>query len=84
MEPCIYRLIDNLVTYALARGLLPEQEAVYATNLLLDQLHLDSYDNRFIRDPEIRRQSLDNPGDTLKGILEGLVYYKLNLISSAG
>ena len=75
MEPCIYRLIDNLVTYALARGLLPEQEAVYATNLLLDQLHLDSYDNRFIRDPEIRRQSLDNPGDTLKGILEGLVSY---------
>ncbi len=78
MDTGIYRHIDNLVTYALARNLLPGEEAIYATNLLLDQLHLDSYDGLFFRDPEIRRLSIEDPGQTLKQILGNLVSYAVS------
>ncbi|MBQ3317523.1 MAG: hypothetical protein IJG69_06245, partial [Spirochaetales bacterium] len=62
----------------MARNLLPGEEAIYATNLLLDQLHLDSYDGLFFRDPEIRRLSIEDPGQTLEQILGNLVSYAVS------
>ena len=39
----VYAAIGQLVRYGLHCGLLPEEEAVYARNLLLGELQLDDY-----------------------------------------
>ena len=36
--------ISRLVQYGIETGLLPECEKIYATNLLLDLFHEDSYE----------------------------------------
>lgn len=40
----IYDSIKKLVTYGLETGLIPEEEKIYTTNLILDVLGLDSYE----------------------------------------
>lgn len=40
----IYNTIKKLVTYALEKGLITEEERAYSINLLLDVLNLDEYD----------------------------------------
>lgn len=40
----IFVSIKKLVTYALDKKLIPESEKIYSTNLLLDVLNLDSYE----------------------------------------
>ena len=75
----IYRQIDRLVSYGIACKLLPEEEQVYATNLILDLLHLDYYDGLFFRELKWEESVRRNPEDTcrLSKILEPLVLYGL-------
>ena len=40
----IYEAIKKLVTYGLETGLVPTEEAIYTTNLLLDVLNLSDYE----------------------------------------
>ena len=75
MSDSIYRSIDKLITYGLLRGLIPEEEQIYSTNLVLDLLHLDSYDGQFVRDEDVARSLKDNPEKALSEILEPLVDY---------
>ncbi len=74
----IYRSIDRLVSYGMARGLLPEEEQVYATNLILDLLHIDSYDGLYQRDGEFEARVKGDPGNSLNSVLEPLVTYAVD------
>lgn len=40
----IYQSIKKLVTYGIETGLTPEEEKIYSTNLILDVLHLEEYE----------------------------------------
>lgn len=40
----IYQSIKKLVTYGIETGLTPEEERIYSTNLILDVLHLEEYE----------------------------------------
>ena len=39
----IYNAIDDLLYYAVSVGLMPEEETIYARNLLLDAMHEADY-----------------------------------------
>ena len=41
----IYSAIKKLVTYGLETGLVPQEEQIYTTNLILDCLKLDDYED---------------------------------------
>lgn len=73
----IYHSIQKLITYGLNSGLIPPEEKIYTTNLLLDILHLDDYE-----EPET--SSTDSLEDILAEILDYAVQKGLcddNIIS---
>ena len=41
----IYSSIKKLVAYGLETGLVPEEEEIYTTNMLLDVLKLDDFED---------------------------------------
>ncbi|MCR5698928.1 MAG: UDP-glucose--hexose-1-phosphate uridylyltransferase [Treponemataceae bacterium] len=67
----IYDSITKLVKYGIETGLLPEEEKIYATNLLLDVLKLDDY----VESEE--KFSNINLEQTLKEILDYAVENKI-------
>ena len=74
----IFRLLDKLTQYGIALGLLPKSERVYATNLMLDILHLDNYDGKFVDDVELAKELKScNYGDILDKILSEFLKYAL-------
>ena len=40
----VYEAIKKLVTYGLETGLISKEEKIYSTNLILDVLKLDDYE----------------------------------------
>lgn len=40
----VYEAIKKLVTYGMETGLISEEEKIYSTNLILDVLKLDDYE----------------------------------------
>lgn len=78
MSESIFRSIDRLVTYGVVRNLLPEVERIYATNLILDLLHLDSYDGGFVHDEGVEELLKRDPEGALEKILEPLVAYAVD------
>ena len=56
--------VKKLVQYGINTGLLPECERIYATNLLLDVLHEENYEDRDIEGQEIVLE------EVLKGLLD--------------
>lgn len=65
----IFRSIDRLVSYGVTCKLIPEEERVYSTNLILDLLKLDKYDGQFCK------FDIELSDNTLQSILEPLVSY---------
>ncbi|MBR1919396.1 MAG: UDP-glucose--hexose-1-phosphate uridylyltransferase [Spirochaetales bacterium] len=78
MNESIFRSIDRLVTYGVVTGLLPEVERIYATNLILDLLHLDSYDGVLLHDESVEKLIQKEPEKALESLLEPLVGYALD------
>jgi len=71
-------LLDKLTQYGIALGLLPKSERVYATNLMLDILHLDNYGGKFVDDVELAKELKScNYGDILDKILSEFLKYAL-------
>lgn len=60
--------ISRLVQYGIETGLLPECEKIYATNLLLDLFHEDSYE-----EPEEKAENID-----LESVLKELLDESVN------
>lgn len=74
----IFRSVDRLVSYGIACSLLPETERIYATNLILDILGLDTYDGLFVRyEDEVRTDMEKDTDHTLQEILEPLTDHAL-------
>ena len=74
-----YTNIKKLVQYGVDTGLLPECERIYATNLLLDVLHEDNYEDRDIEGQEIVLEDvlkvlLDDACE--RGIIEDSIVYR--------
>ena len=67
----IYDSVKKLVCYGLETGLLPKEEKIYATNLILDALKLDDYA------PSDEEYSNVNLEQTLKEILDYAVQEKI-------
>ena len=44
MIQMIYEAVKKLVTYGLNTGLIPEEEKIYTTNLILDVLDISDYE----------------------------------------
>ena len=71
--------IKKLVQYGVDTGLLPECERIYATNLLLDALHEENYEDRDIEGQEIVLEEvlkalLDDACE--RGIIEDSIVYR--------
>ncbi|MCR5775189.1 MAG: UDP-glucose--hexose-1-phosphate uridylyltransferase [Lachnospiraceae bacterium] len=61
--------IKDLVEYGLHTGLIEEDERIYSTNLILDVMDLDSYE-----EPEgYEKPDFSDPGDSLEAILKALI-----------
>lgn len=67
----IYEAVKKLVTYGLETGLIGEEEKIYSTNLILDVLKLDEYE-----EPETEYSNVDLES-TLKEILDYAVEQEL-------
>ena len=65
----INRYIKDLVEYGIGTGLIDEEERIYSTNLILDVMDMDSYDEP----GEYKKLSYIDPGDNLELILEALI-----------
>ena len=63
----VNKAIKKLVTYGLLTGLINEEERIYSTNLLLEILQQDSYE-----DEEIAKEEIDLPSILEELIKEGL------------
>lgn len=63
------RYIRDLIEYGLFTGLITEEERIYSTNLILDVMDMDSYE-----EPEAYEiPDFTDRGDSLEGILSGLI-----------
>ncbi len=78
MSLSIERDIDRLVTYGVVSGLLPEEERIYATNLILDLLHLDSYEGKYIHDEKVEELIACDREGALQKLLQPLVEYAVD------
>lgn len=82
----IFRVIDKLTQYGLATNIISKRERVYTTNLLLDTLNLNWYDEKWFIDKELQ-QNLDSLkyGQSLQQILLDLQTYAIeqNLIENS-
>lgn len=75
----LYKNIKKLVEYGIQTGLTPECERIYATNLLLDLFHEDSYEEVEINPSElvleeILKELLDEACQ--RGIIEDSITYR--------
>ena len=71
--------IKKLVQYGIDTGLLPECERIYATNLLLDVLHEDNYEDCDITGQEIVLEDILNAlldEACARGIIEDSIVYR--------
>ena len=60
--------IKKLVEYGIETGLTPECERIYTTNLLLEMIHEDSYE-----DVEVQKIPVDDDGEGLEKVLSELL-----------
>ena len=60
----IYSAVKKLVTYGLETGLVPQEEKIYTTNLILDVLKLDDYEDDGVNYEKVDLES------TLKELLD--------------
>ena len=67
----IYSAIKKLVSYGIETGLTPPEEKIYSTNLILDVLHLEDYEDDGITYSNV------NLEETLKEILDYAVEEKI-------
>ncbi len=75
----IYSAVKKLVTYGLLTGLVPEEEKIYTTNLILDVLKLEDYEDdgmnyETVNLEETLTQLLDYAVE--QGIIEDSIVYK--------
>ena len=75
----VYEAIKKLVTYGMETGLISEEEKIYSTNLILDVLKLDDYEEpeENYKDVELQpvlKELLDFAVE--KGIIEDSVVYR--------
>ena len=75
----IFRTIDRLTAYGVIKGLIPERERVYSTNLILDLLGLDSYDGVYEPFPETADRLKSDPEGYLQSILRPLVDFAVKM-----
>ena len=66
----VYQAIKALVQYGLNKGLLTEDDAIYARNQLLEALKMDEYE-----EPENHGEFAGNDGENLEKILKVLLDY---------
>lgn len=71
----ILRAIDRLIQYGIVTKLIDEDESIYSTNLLLDQLHIDYYDGKWFVDESLSDEMERDPKTILHNTLEELVSY---------
>ncbi len=67
----IYSAVKKLVAYGLETGLVPQEEEIYTTNLILDCLKLDDYEDDGVSYKDV------NLEETLREILDYAVEQKL-------
>ena len=75
----LYENIKKLVEYGIQTGLTPECERVYTTNLLLELLHEDSYEDADIDTSEINLETVLNEllnEACSRGIIEDSITYR--------
>lgn len=75
----IYSSVKKLVAYGLETGLVPKEEEIYTTNLILDVLHLDDFedDGREYQNVELEstlKEILDYAVE--QGIIEDSIVYR--------
>ena len=75
----VYEAIKKLVTYGMETGLISEEEKIYSTNLILDVLKLDDYEEpeENYKDVELQpvlKELLDFAVE--KGLIEDSVVYR--------
>lgn len=75
----IFSSIKKLVTYGLEKGIIPEEEKIYTTNLLLDALRLEEYEDDGISYSEVCLE--ETLGELLdyaveQGIIEDSIVYR--------
>ena len=75
----IYSAIKKLVTYGLETGLVPQEEQIYTTNLILDCLKLDDYEDDGVEYKNVElepvlKEILDYA--VSKGIIEDSIVYR--------
>lgn len=75
----VYEAIKKLVTYGLETGLINEEEKIYSTNLILDVLKLDDYEEpqenyEKVELQAVLKELLDYA--VLKGLIEDSVVYR--------
>ena len=67
----VYEAIKKLVTYGMETGLISEEEKIYSTNLILDVLKLDDYE-----EPEENYEKVE-----LEPVLKELLDYAVEKLS---
>ena len=75
----VYEAIKKLVTYGIETGLISEEERIYSTNLILDVLKLDDYeepqeDYKNVELQPVLKELLDFAVE--KGLIEDSVVYR--------
>ena len=75
----VYEAIKKLVTYGIETGLISEEERIYSTNLILDVLKLDDYEEpqegyKNVELQPVLKELLDYGVDI--GLLEDSVVYR--------
>ena len=75
----IYSAIKKLVTYGLETGLVPHEEQIYTTNLILDCLKLDDYEDDGVEYKNVELEPVLNEildYAVSKGIIEDSIVYR--------
>lgn len=75
----IYSAIKKLVTYGLETGLVPQEEQIYTTNLILDCLKLDDYEDDGVEYKNVELEPVLNEildYAVSKGIIEDSIVYR--------
>ena len=75
----VYEAIKKLVTYGMETGLISEEEKIYSTNLILDVLKLDDYEEpeenyEKVELEPVLKELLDYAVE--KGLIEDSVVYR--------
>jgi len=73
MDNNLFRNLDRLTQYGIDVGLIPSNERIYVTNLLIDLLGMNYYDQRWIYDDELSKEIALRPGFVLHDILSKIL-----------